>query len=177
MVFKTIFVVAVFIGSLGLSEAEEALNFAAGQVKTNLAAAVTVQHPLFSIHVPKGWSLAMQDEGTTFQNSITLTPSSQIDKDTTYVGFHILAKTSLKTLLTTEALFKKKPEAKTKHQKWNGQDWFIAEYPAKNAQNKPVTDWLAFAEKNGSKYMVAAGTSKTEEKSNIETILSSIVLK
>lgn len=119
----------------------------------------------------------MQGDGANFQASLTITPSSKLDSSTTYIGFHVLAKNSTKTMSSLEAAFKSKPEAQVNHQNWNGQDWLLVEYPGKNAQNQPAIQWLAFTSKGGSKYLVAAGAPTTQEKQKIISVLSSAKLR
>lgn len=136
----------------------------------NLTDDTRFTHTLFSIVIPKGWSVNPEAPSDKLNGGLTSTPVSDIKTSETYLGIHIRREAPSLTLEQRKANF----DAKGKESKfvtWQGHRWLLSEAAMDSAAGNPLHTWAAFMIAAGTELLIVAGTPKTQLAKHQSTLL------
>ncbi len=146
------------------------------ELKKNLPADSKIKNCLFSIVIPKGWSINPVGPSDKMKCSITATPSEDVENDKSYIGLHARkdpSKLSLEERMKRYQLEGKEVSLKT----WGGIKWV---FMRTIRSNDKITEWAGFAVRGNQEFwLVAAAPSGNESEMarSIEKVMSSVIFK
>ncbi len=173
----------VCLGATGV-EAETMLKVPADAspekafITKDLPGAVLATDRFFSVSVPKSWTVTSSGPSDRFLSDITVTASSDLEFERTYLSVHALREPEKKTVERkyAEEKGRLKPNEKLDYETWQGRKWLVKEYPCQTGQMRSAARcWAAWTFAGNGRAGVLVASTPTLQASRYQGFLRAMM--